>query len=84
MKLTDFLVSRQYGLSRNISIDDERIRFHDIQTSMEIKEWNIVEIQKFHDFISRYTFPKNEELKKDDRKGIRGNIPAPQILLQKI
>jgi hypothetical protein len=83
MKLTDFLISRQYGLSRNISIDHEKIHFHDIQITMKIKDWNIVEIQKFHDFISRYTFPKNEELKKDDRKGIRSNIPEPQILIQK-
>jgi len=83
MKLTEFLISRQYGLSRNISIDNERIRFHDIETTMEIKDWNIVEIQKFHDFISRYTFPKKEELKKDDQKGIRSNIPPPQILIQK-
>src|SRR5690606_22762468 len=83
MKLTEFLESRQYGLSRYISIDNERIRFHDIETTMEIKDWNIVEIQKFHDFISRYTFPKKEELKKDDQKGIRSNIPPPQILIQK-
>lgn len=83
MKLTDFLTSRQHGLSRNILIDNERIHFHDIQTIFEIKDWNIIEIQKFHDFISKYTFPKNEELTKTDRNGIRSNIPEPQVLIRK-
>jgi hypothetical protein len=83
MKLIDFLISRQHGLSRNISIDNERIRFHDIQMTLEIKDWNILEIEKFRDFISKYTFPKNEELSKTDRNGIRSNIPEPQVLIRK-
>ncbi|MCR9017066.1 hypothetical protein [Aquiflexum gelatinilyticum] len=83
MKLTDFLISRQHGLSRNISKDNERIRFHDIHTTLEVNEWNILQIECFRDFISKYTFPLNEELSKTDRNGIRSNIPEPQVLIQK-
>ena len=64
-------------------IDNERICFHDINTTLELKGWNVLEIQKFRDFISKFKFPKNEELSKTDRNGIRSNIPEPQVLIQK-
>ena len=83
MKLTAFIISRQHGLSRNISVKNERIHFHDIHTTMELNEWNIIQTQCFRDFISKYTFPKNEELSKTDSEGIRSKIPEPQVLIQK-
>ncbi|MCC6371263.1 MAG: hypothetical protein IT236_09690 [Bacteroidia bacterium] len=83
MKLTDFLISRQHGLSKNILVDGESIFFNDIKTTLEIKDWKRVDVQIFRDFVSKYTFPKNEEFSKKDRDGIRNNIPEPQILIQK-
>jgi hypothetical protein len=84
MKLTDYLISRQHGLSENILIDNKTIYFNNIHATLEINEWEIVVVKVFRDFISKYTFPKNEEFAKKDREAIRNNIPKPQVLIQKI
>ncbi|MBS1635685.1 MAG: hypothetical protein JST26_07155 [Bacteroidetes bacterium] len=83
MKLTDFLISRQQGLSKNITVDNETIYFNDIDTTLEIKGWDHIDKQKFRDVVSKYRFPENEEFSKKDWDGIRHNIPEPQVLIQK-
>lgn len=83
MKLTDFLISRQYGLSDNVIVDDKAILFKDVNAKMDLQNWSVLESIKFSDFISQYEFPKNEEFTKKDKEGIRQNIPRPQILIQK-
>jgi len=83
MKLTDFLISRQYGLSKNIVFKDQTIIFDDINSAFLLGDWNLYDVNRFDDFISKYVFPKNEEFSKKDREGIRQNIPRPQILIRK-
>lgn len=83
MKLTNFLISRQHGLSENIVIENETILLHDINAAIELRNWSLYDMRLFNDFISRYIFPKNEEFSKKDREGLRENIPRPQILIQR-
>lgn len=83
MKLTDFLVSRQSGLSENIIIENKKILLQDINAVIELHDWSFYDMNRFNDFITKYIFPKNEEFSKKDREEIRQNIPTPQILIQK-
>jgi hypothetical protein len=83
MKLTDFLISRQHGLSKNIFIENKTILLQDINAVVELRDWNFCDMNQFNDFKSKYIFPKNEEFSKKDREGIRQNIPTPQILIQR-
>jgi hypothetical protein len=83
MNLTDFLISRQHGLSENIVVENETVLLKDINAVIELHHWSFCDIKRFNDFVSTYTFPKNEEFSKKDRDGIRQNIPRPQILIKK-
>jgi len=83
MKLTDFLISRQHGLSKNIFIENKTILLQDINAVIELRDWNFCDMNQFNDFKSKYIFPKNDEFSKKDREGIRQNIPTPQILIQR-
>jgi hypothetical protein len=83
MKLTDFLISRQHGLSKNIVYKDQTIYLEDINSAFQIDDWNFCDANRFENFISKYAFPKNEEFSKKDRERIQQNIPRPQILIQK-
>ncbi len=83
MKLTDFLISRQHGLSINISVYNNSILFKDINAVLELQNWEFVNLKKFTDFISEYEFPKNDEFVKKDRDILKQNIPKPQVMIQK-
>src|SRR5688572_25617394 len=83
MKLTDFLISRQHGRSKNILIENKTILLQDINAIIELHDWSFYDMNRFNDFIAKYIFPKNEEFSKKDREGIRQNIPTPQILIQR-
>jgi len=83
MKLTDFLISRQHGLSKKILIENKTILLQDINAIIELHDWSPNDMNRFKLFIAKYIFPKNEEFSKKDREGIRQNIPTPQILIQR-
>jgi hypothetical protein len=83
MKLIDFLLSRQHGLSSNIVFENKAIFLQDINAVIELRDWIYCKENQFNDFISKYIIPKNDELYKRDRDEIRQNIPTPQILIQR-
>jgi hypothetical protein len=84
MRLTDFLIWRQHGLSKNFLLNETNVIFKDVNTSIDFQGWGTLDEGRYDDFVSKYKFPDNSEFSKKDRDDIRENIPKPQVLIQKV
>ena len=83
MDLMQFLKSRKHGLSDNIYVNENTILLKDIYTEITLNNWLLSDINKFDDFLSKYTFPENDELSKKHKNEVYKYIPRPQVIIEK-
>ncbi|AWH84737.1 hypothetical protein HYN59_06200 [Flavobacterium album] len=84
MRLTDLLIHKKFGQSKNVDIRKECIVFQDINAVLFLNEWQICNLDEFDNFISHYNFPNHKEFKQKDKDRVRNNFPKPQVLLTKV